>query len=76
MSSTENGFRTTDWNPIVVEAAKVMYERLRVGDRDLPPWSQLDDDATDHYCIAAQNCVETFHWEASKMVTVYRDFHG
>ena len=76
MSTTPSGLRTTDWNPTIVEAAKVMYERLRLGDRELPEWPELDKDATDHYCIAAQNCIEAFHWEASKMVTVYRDFHG
>ena len=74
MSTTPSGFRTTTWNPIIIESAKAMYKRLRLGDPELPKWSKLDDDSRAHYCIAAEKAVEAFHWEGAKMITVWRDF--
>jgi hypothetical protein len=72
--STTGKFRTSEWSPTIVKAAKVMYQRIRLGDPDLPKWSKLSADATDHYCIAAQNCVETFHYEASKNIEVWVNY--
>lgn len=74
MSAATGKFRTTEWSPGVMTAAKVMYRRLRLADHDSPKWSKLDIDAIDHYCIAAQNCIEAFHYEASKNVEVWRDY--
>ncbi|NKY60452.1 hypothetical protein [Nocardia flavorosea] len=71
MTDATGKFRTTDWSPVIVSAAKVMYKRLRLGDPELPKWSKLSLDATDHYCVAAQNAIETFHYEASKNVETW-----
>lgn len=53
--------RQYPWNPAVWAAAKSMHKRLRVADPDLPKWSKLDQDTTDHYCIAAENAIKAFH---------------
>jgi hypothetical protein len=74
MSGAAGKFRTTEWSPVVMKAAKVMYRRLRLADSDLPKWSKLSIDAVDHYCIAAQNCIEAFHYEASKDVEAWSDY--
>jgi len=67
-------FRTEDWNPLVVKAAKAMYQRLRLGNPKLPKWSKLGIDALDHYCIAAQLCLEEFHYEGMRCITVTRTY--
>lgn len=74
-ADTTGKFRTTEWSPVIVHAAKVMYRRLRLADSSLPKWSKLGVDATDHYCIAVQNAIEAFHHEASRSVTVYQDYY-
>lgn len=71
---TTGKFRTFEWNPTVVKAAQAMYRRLRLANPGLPKWSKLGVDATDHYCIAAQNCIEAFHYEASRSVEVWRSY--
>lgn len=63
-------FEYEDWSPNIDAAAKAMYGRLRiVGDR--PKWSKLEDDAQDHYRIAAAKAVQAFMSSAMRgpMVT-------
>jgi hypothetical protein len=69
-----NYFRNEEWNPIVLKAAKVLYRRLRMSDPDAPKWADLSIDAVDHYCIAARNCIEAFHYEAARNVIVYESY--
>jgi hypothetical protein len=54
-SGNTNRFRSEEWNPVLVKAAKSMYARLRLGDDELPKWSKLDVDSRDHYLIAARD---------------------
>ena len=58
-----------EWSPHVEAAAKAMYKRLNVHKRN-PRWRDLDIDATDHYCIAAELAVNAFHKSAVKEIVV------
>ncbi|WPH57791.1 hypothetical protein [Mycobacterium phage WXIN] len=61
-----------EWSPHVIAAAKAMYKRLNCnGGR--PRWRDLDIDATDHYCIAAELAIQAFHKSAIKDVEVGGD---
>ncbi|WP_131827796.1 hypothetical protein [Mycolicibacterium fortuitum] len=53
----------SEWNPHTVAAAKAMYKRLNVHKR-WPKWRDLDIDAFDHYCIAAELAIDAFHKSA------------
>lgn len=63
-------FEVPEWSPHVEAAAEAMYQRLNVTEKK-PPWSELDIDAVDHYCIAAQFAVEAFHKSAIQDVVGY-----
>lgn len=68
---TFHEFMEPGWNPAVVKAAKAMYRRLRIADRErYPKWRDLDIDSFDHYCIAAQLAIEAFHHHGTKTITV------
>jgi len=60
-----------EWSPHVEAAAKAMYSRLRIVNREkYPKWSKLDIDSTDHYCIAAKLAIEAFHKSAVEEIVV------
>lgn len=62
---------SSEWSPHVEAAAKAMYSRLRIANREeYPKWSKLDIDSTDHYCIAAKLAIEAFHASAVKEILV------
>lgn len=60
-------FVSIEWSPHIIAAAKAMYKRLRIANREkYPKWRDLDIDSFDHYCIAAELAVDAFHESASK----------
>ena len=67
---------TTEWSPAILAAAEALYNRLRLTHSEWPKWSKLaeiDEDAFDHYCIAARNTVFAFHNQAAKSEEVKVD---
>lgn len=59
--------KAQEWSPHIEAAAKAMYKRLNVL-KNKPKWRDLDLDATDHYCIAAELAVKAFFESASATV--------
>ncbi len=68
-------WRGREWNPLILNAAEAMYERLRiVNPEKYKKWSKLDIDAIDHYCIAARQCIEAFHFNGTRDVYEEADY--
>lgn len=63
-------FTGTEWSPHIEAAAKAMYKRLKITKENPSKWRDLDIDAIDHYCIAAQHAVDAFHKSAIKEIEV------
>lgn len=59
--NADNFYEQTDWSEPLLAAAAAMYGRLNVNNPEKPTFDNLDIDALDHYCIAAQHAVRAFY---------------
>lgn len=60
-----------EWSPHILAAAEAMYKRLRIVNKEkYPKWKHLDIDAADHYCIAAELAITSFHLSATRPIEV------
>lgn len=54
-------YNESDWSEPLLAAAAAMYGRLNVNNPEKPTFDNLDIDAADHYCIAAQHAIRAFY---------------